>query len=129
MKYLGLDFGEARIGLATSDASGMLATPRRTLTRRSDEQAIEEIGRFAREEEVEEIVLGLPHQKDGAESEIAPRVRSFARKLQERLGLPVRFVDEHLTTREAAGRFGEGIEPDAGAAAVILEEFLLAPRR
>lgn len=124
-----MDFGEARIGLATSDASGTLATPRRTVLRRSDEQALEEIGRFAREEEVEGIVLGLPHQKDGAESELAPRVRSFARKLQEKLGLPVRLVDEHLTTREAAARFGSGVEPDAGAAAVILEEFLLAPHR
>ncbi len=128
MRYLGLDFGEARIGLATTDASGMLATPRRTVLRRSDEQALAEIGRFAREEEVEEIVLGLPHHGDGAESELAPRVRSFARKLEERLGLPVRFVNEHLTSREAAARFGKGAEPDAAAAAVILEEFLLAPR-
>ena len=124
-----MDFGEARIGLATSDASGTLATPRRTVLRRSDEQALEEIGRFVREEEVEGIVLGLPRQKDGVESELAPRVRSFARKLREKLGLPVHLVDEHLTNREAAGRFGSGVETDAGAAAVILEEFLLAPRR
>src|SRR5579864_2535340 len=83
VRYLAVDFGEARIGLATSDESATLATPRRTIPRRSDEQAIEEIRRFARQEEIGEVVLGLPHHGDGSESELAPRVRSFARKLQD----------------------------------------------
>ena len=123
-----MDFGEARIGLATSDESATLATPRRTIPRRSDEQAIEEIRRFARQEEIGEVVLGLPHHGDGSESELAPRVRSFARKLQDGTSLPVRFVNEHLTSREAESRYGKSADPDAAAAAVLLEEFLLRPR-
>lgn len=129
MRYLAVDFGEARIGLATSDASGSLATPRKTILRKSDEKALEEIRKLALEEEIEAVVVGLPHHGDGTESELAPRVRSFARKLAARLLLRVHLVNEHLTTREAGRRFGTAVDPDAGAAAVLLEDFLLsAPR-
>lgn len=125
MRYLAIDFGERRIGLATSDATGSLATPRRTVRRASDRRAIEEIADFAREEEVEGLVVGLPHHADGRENALAPRVRSFARKLSESLALPVAFVDEHLTSRAAAERYPSS-ETDAAAAAVILEDFLAA---
>ena len=123
-----MDFGEARIGLATSDETASLATPRRTIPRRSDDQAVEEIRRFARQEEIGEVVLGLPHHADGSESELAPRVRSFARKLENASSLPVHFVNEHLTSREAESRYGRTADPDAAAAAVLLEEFLLRTR-
>ena len=123
MKYAALDFGERRIGLATSDASGAIATPRRTVARRNDPRALEEIVAFLREEEVGEIVLGVPCHADGRENEFAARVRSFGRKLEQASGLPVHTVNEHLTTREAESRGGAG-GTDAAAAAVILEDFL-----
>jgi putative Holliday junction resolvase len=125
---LAVDFGERRIGLATSDASGSLATPRRTLTRKSDRAAIDAIVEFVRREEVEKILIGLPHHADGRESELAPRVRSFARKLEETLALPVAFVNEHLTSHAARDRF-PGAELDAASAAVLLEDFLTEPTR
>jgi putative Holliday junction resolvase len=128
MKYLAVDFGETRIGLATSDASGALATPRQTLSRKSDRQAIAAIAEFARREEVEGFVVGLPHHADGRENELVPRVRSFARKLEETSSLPVTFVNEHLTSHAARSRFPE-VEIDAASAAVLLEEFLADPRR
>ncbi len=124
MKYLAVDFGEKRIGLATSDASGTIATPRKTLTRNRDERAIDEIVRFLRDEEVEEIVLGIPHHGDGRENDLGPRVRSFGRKLEKAAGLPVRTVNEHLTTREAERRSPGPEGADAAAAAVILEDYL-----
>jgi putative pre-16S rRNA nuclease len=124
VKYLAVDFGERRIGLATSDASGLIATPRRTLSRRSDGRAVEEILKFLREEEVGEIVLGIPHHADGRENELAARVRSFGRKLEQAAEMPVHAVNEHLTTREAEGRVPGRGGADADAAAVILEEFL-----
>jgi putative Holliday junction resolvase len=123
VRYLAIDFGERRIGLATSDATGLIATPRRTILRTSDRGAIAEIGGFARDEEVEGIVVGLPHHADGRENALAPRVRSFARKLSEALALPVAFVDEHLTSRAAADRYPSA-EIDAAAAAVLLDDFL-----
>jgi putative Holliday junction resolvase len=128
VRYLAIDFGERRIGLATSDAGGSLATPRRTLRRTSDRRAIEEISAFARDEEVEGLVVGLPHHADGRENELAPRVRSFARKLSDSVGLPVEFVDEHLTSRAAIDRYPSS-ERDAAAAAVILDDFLSARAR
>jgi putative Holliday junction resolvase len=128
MKYLAVDFGESRIGLATSDASGRIATPRRTLSRRSDETALAAIVDFVREEEVEEIVLGVPHHADGRENEFAARARSFGRKLEKASGLAVRTVNEHLTSREAMRRSADRPEKepgiDARAAAVILEDYL-----
>ena len=123
MRYLAVDFGEKRIGLATSDATGLLATPRRTVTRKSDRDAIASILDFARREEVEAVVVGLPHHADGRENALAPRIRSFARKLGESLALPVAFVDEHLTSHAARERFPEA-ELDAAAAAVLLEDYL-----
>lgn len=126
MKFLSVDFGEKRIGLATSDASGSIATPRRTVRRASDEQAAAEIARFAREEEVDRLVVGLPHHADGNENELAPRVRAFSRKLERATGLPLDFINEHLTSEEGRRRGGSRAGPDAAAAAVILEDFLSA---
>jgi putative Holliday junction resolvase len=129
VKYLSVDFGEKRIGLATSDASGLIATPRRTLFRKSDECAIDEIVRFLREEEAGEIVIGIPHHADGRENAFAARVRSFSKKLEKAAGVPIRTVNEHLTTREAQGRPLGASGTDAAAAAVILEEYLSGRER
>jgi putative Holliday junction resolvase len=127
VRYLGVVFGERRIGLATSDATGMLATPRGTVRRTSDRAAIAEIVRFAREEEVEGLVVGLPHHADGRENALAPRVRSFARKLGEALAVPVVLVNEHLTSRAASERYPE-TAIDAASAAVLLDDFLSTER-
>jgi len=127
MRVLAVDFGERRIGLATSDASGRIATPRRTLARRDDLRAAEEIARFCREEEVELVVFGLPRSPDGVESAFASRVRSFARKFAAVCDLPQRFHEETLTSVEAARRLPPGAaseEVDRAAAAVLLEDFL-----
>ena len=127
MRLLAIDFGERRIGLATSDAAGVLATPRRTLERRGDEGAITEILAFCREEEIGEILLGIPRSPEGVESPFADRVRSFARKLGRATDLPIRFHEETLTSDEAARRLSPGSPREAAdrtAAAVLLEDYL-----
>jgi putative holliday junction resolvase len=126
-RILAVDFGEKRIGLATADSPGGLATPRRMVPRRSDEAAASEIERFCREEEVGTILVGVPRSPDGDESAIAPRIRSFADKLASVTGLPVVFHEETLTSNEAARRLRgrrsrAGV--DAEAAAVLLEDWL-----
>lgn len=126
-RVLAVDFGERRIGLATSDASGRLATPRRTLRRREDEAAAEEILRFCREEEIEILVFGIPRSPEGVESAFARRVRSFAAKVGARTSLPIHFHEETLTSLEAASRLPAGARPeqiDRVAAALLLEDFL-----
>ena len=127
-RILAVDFGEKRIGLATSDASGSLATPRRTLLRRSDARALADLDRFCRDEEIGLVVFGLPrHPETGSESPLADRIRSFAAKLAAATALPVRFHEETLTSDEAARRLAPGAareDIDRTAAAVLLEDYL-----
>lgn len=131
-RILAVDFGERRIGLATSDATGSLATPRVTLLRRSDAEALAELSRFVAGEEITLAVFGIPRSPEGAESPIAGRIRSFARKFEETTGLPVRFHEETLTSDEAARRLSRRASKedlDRAAAAVLLEDYLsTAPR-
>jgi putative holliday junction resolvase len=122
-----VDFGEKRIGLATSDASGTLATPRTTLPRKNDAAAIEALARFCREAEAALVVFGIPRSPEGLESAFAARVRSFAGRFVRETGMPVRFHEETLTSNEAARRVQPGAEKEAldrEAAAVLLEDYL-----
>lgn len=126
-RVLAIDFGEKRIGLATGDTAGGLATPRRTIARSTDDAAVEAIACFCREEQVEMLLVGIPRSPEGRESAIAPRIRSFGEKLARALSLPLEFHEETLTSDEAARRLRgrrsrAGI--DAEAAGVLLEDWL-----
>ena len=126
-RVLAVDFGEKRIGLATGDTAGGLATPRRTIARSSDDAAVDEIIRFCRDEQVDTLLVGIPRSPEGSESAIAPRIRSFAEKLARVSSLPLEFHEETLTSDEAARRLrGRRSRPgvDAEAAAVLLEDWL-----
>jgi putative holliday junction resolvase len=128
-RILAVDFGERRIGLATSDASATVATPRRTLLRQSDEAVVEALERFVRDEEIELVLFGIPRSPDGVESPFAARIRSFAAKFARRSALPVRFHEETLTSDEARRRLPgprAREELDAVAAAVLLEDYLVS---
>ena len=124
MRYLALDVGDRRIGLAVGDdafgISRALPTLRRSRRLAAD---IERIAQVARGEEVGALVVGLPLTLRGEDGPQAERVRRFASALGP-LGLPVELYDERNTTVEAARR-GEP-DPDAGGARVVLEDFLSA---
>ncbi len=127
MRILAIDFGEKRIGLATSDATGTLATPRKTLHRGDDARAVAEILDFCREEEIGLLLVGLPRSPEGVESAYAGRIRSFAGKLASKTPLPLRFHEETLTSDEAVRRLPPGAareDVDPMAAAVLLEDYL-----
>ena len=132
MRSLGIDFGEKRIGLAISDPEGRLAVPLTTLVRRNDRSAIREIEEIARREGIGRLVLGEPVGLDGQRGEAAERVRRFGDRLAGITGLPVRLVNESLTTVEAQERLrAAGIDPrreperiDAVAAQILLQEAL-----
>jgi putative Holliday junction resolvase len=132
VRILAIDFGEKRIGLATSDETGTLATPRKTLQRGSDEGAARDILEFCSQEEVGLVLLGLPRFPEGVESPFAARIRSFAAKLAASTAIPVRFHEETLTSNEAARRLPPGSpreDVDRMAAAVLLEDYLSHSRR
>lgn len=100
-RYLGLDYGEKRIGVALSDPTGFLAQPLKTIHYKSTKQAIEEICRIAAENQVAGVVLGLPLNMSGGDSRKTREVREFAEKLRQKLSVPLELLDERLTTRQA----------------------------
>ena len=138
MRIVGLDVGERRIGVAISDATRTLARPVGVLQSRSLETdgmavAVDEITRLAAEEDgVSSIVVGLPRRLDGSDSDMTPRVRTFAEQLGQRTQLPVVLQDERLTSREAESRLAltdkdwrtRKSRLDAAAAAIILQDYL-----
>ena len=121
MRYLALDVGDRRIGLAVGDDTHGLSRPLRTLLRRSVVKDLAELERIARDEQIDALVIGLPLTLRGDEGHQAERVRRFA-AAAEKLGLPVRLYDERHTSSEAEIRGATDI--DAGAATILLEDFL-----
>ena len=126
MKILGVDHGEKRIGLATCDATGQVVAARKTLRRARDADVVREIEGFCREEEVEGLVLGLPRPRDGAETDLTRRVRSFGDKVAHATGLPLVYHDESLTSWQAERDLGPAAweDIDRSAAAVLLADYL-----
>jgi putative pre-16S rRNA nuclease len=121
VRYLALDVGDRRIGVAVGDDAHGLVRPLRTLSRRSVVKDLAELKKVAREEKVDALVIGLPLTLRGEEGHQAERVRRFATATLE-LGLPVQLYDERHTSSEAELRGAKDI--DAGAATILLEDFL-----
>ena len=132
MRYLGVDVGRARIGLALADDVLRTARPLRAVQRRDEATTLADIGETAREYEVDRLVVGLPLNMDGSEGPSARHARAFAERLSAALGIPASLHDERLSTFEAESRLRErGISGkdvrslvDAEAAAVILQGWL-----
>lgn len=130
MRALGIDFGEARIGLALCDAEARVATPYGVVERDTDRRAVGRIRDLVKSEEVEVLVLGEPKGLDGHEDERTERVHRFGAKLHRATGLEIVWIDEALTTVEAAERLGAaGMDHrgkpgrrDAVAAQILLRE-------
>jgi putative Holliday junction resolvase len=95
-RILGLDLGDARIGVAISDELGMLAHPLETVDARA--QPMERIAEIVVREKVETLVVGLPRNMNGTYGPAAEKVREFTQKLIEKTGCAIRFVDERMTT-------------------------------
>ena len=101
-RYLGLDVGSKRIGVAVSDELGLTAQPVLTLVRRrSAREDIRSLARLARRFSVAAIVVGNPLHLSGGPSPQAEKTKAFATELGELTRLPIHLWDERLTTREA----------------------------
>lgn len=101
-RFLGLDVGNRRIGVAVSDELGLTAQPVLTLERRrSRREDLRSLARLARRFGVAGIVVGNPLQLEGTESRQTARTRAFASELGEFTGLPIHMHDERLTSRES----------------------------
>lgn len=107
MSVLGVDLGERRIGLALASADGGMAVPLETLRRGTTlERDIAALLRIVETHAVSEIVVGLPLDASGAEGLQAVLTRTWAEAIQPRLGLPLSFRDERLSSHVAEQRLG-----------------------
>ncbi|HPU35930.1 MAG TPA: Holliday junction resolvase RuvX [Bacillota bacterium] len=102
MRFMGLDLGEKRIGVALSDPLGWTAQGLEVIpVSGSLENSITPIQNIVRQYEVEKIIIGMPRNMDGSLSPSAIRAKEFAGLLSKKLGLPVEMYDERLTTLAA----------------------------
>ena len=132
---LGVDVGTVRVGVAACDPDGIMAFPVATVKR--DAHAVANVAAHAVEREAVEVFVGLPVHMSGAEGASAADARAFAADLAERLDVPVRLVDERLSTASAsrsmreAGRSAKQQREsiDQAAAVVILDMALDAAKR
>jgi len=131
MRYLGIDYGQKRTGLAVCDAGEVIASPLKVLTV-SQDCLVAGIAEIVRRENVDAIVLGLPLNMDGTAGYQAKRVRAFAAQMKDRIDVSIYLHDERLSSFEAQGKLA-GVELtrkkkkqrlDAVAAAFILQSFL-----
>ena len=134
---MAIDYGDARTGVAVSDAAGLLAGYTTVIQSRKPEAVLEELAKLVTEHQVDELVMGFPRNMDGTEGPRADLYRDFAAKLEERTGMPVRLWDERRTTVEAHAILHAGGKKmkdhkksvDAVAASLILEGYLAYRKR
>ena len=131
-RIMGIDYGDARTGVAISDLLCSIVGSTCVVPSRNTDKAVADIVRLAKENEVGEIVVGLPRNMDGAEGPRAERCRAFGARLGEETGLPITMWDERRTTVEAHNILSEHNyhgkkrknTVDAVAASLILEGYL-----
>ncbi len=119
--FLAFDFGIKRTGVATGNRLTRTATAQRTI-QASGQARWPGVGERIAQWQPDALVVGVPSHPDGAEHDNTERARRFARQLRGRFGLPVFEVDERYSTTEALA-LGHS-DADAGAACIILEQFL-----
>jgi len=130
MRYLAIDYGEKRTGLAICDAGETIVTPLAVI--HGQKELLKRIADVVRKELVEAVVIGLPLNMDGSEGSQAKLVLKFAEQLREHLDVPVHFQDERLSSFDAEQKLAPAEltrskrrkRLDAVAAASILEAFL-----
>ncbi len=119
-RLIGVDFGEARTGLAVSDASRFLASGIGNVKVGGIDKTAAEIARIIKENGVVAAVVGLPRNMDGSEGARADRCRDFARRLSAAAGIPVAMTDERLTT-VAASRYLNATDTRGGKRKNIID--------
>lgn len=136
-KIMGIDYGDARTGVAISDLLCSIVGSTYVVPSRNTEKALADIVKLAKENMVGEIVVGLPKNMDGTEGIRAELCREFAQKLEKATGLPVSMWDERRTTVEAHNILSQHNyhgkkrknTVDAVAASLILEGYLAYKKR
>ena len=131
-KYLSVDYGDKRTGLAECDVSGFLASGIGTVSEGGMRNTAERVKREAESRSCVKIIIGLPKNMDGTEGFRADAVKAFAEILASICSIPIEFYDERMTTMEAyrflgeTGTFGKKRKAsiDTLSAEIILQNYL-----
>lgn len=131
-KYLGVDYGDVRTGLAECDISGLLASGIGTVSEGGMRKTAVRVAEEAKSRSCKKIVIGLPRNMDGSEGFRAETVRAFAAILAELVDIPIDFYDERMSTMAAyryldgSGTFGKRRKGviDTLSAEVILQNYI-----
>jgi putative Holliday junction resolvase len=132
MRVMALDYGTRRVGVAISDALGVLARPLGSLPAQPFPELVAALQRLIQEHEVERIIVGLPRNMNGTYGPAAAAVQTWVAELQPHLPVPVMLWDERLTTVQAHRRLREAGHSerkrrqrvDSSAAAILLQSYL-----
>ena len=130
-RILGVDYGDSRIGLAISDLNKIIASPFQTIRNEGMEQLIDQLKVIIIDNDIEEIVLGLPVSMKGADTKQTNKVRSFS-KLLECFKIPIHMQDERLSSLSAKkSLIKQKVKTghnkhliDSTAAAIFLQQFI-----
>ena len=122
MQYLGIDYGEKRVGIAISDKEGKVSFPKVVWENNSD--LIKKISEFCLENKIESIVIGESRDYKGEENKINPQIISFKKNLSVAIKLPISLEPEFMTSMQVEKTFGKTDMLDASAASIILQTFL-----
>lgn len=122
MKYIGIDFGSKRVGIAVSDESGSLAFPKVVLA--NDKKLLSLILKIAEEENALGIVIGESKNYSGEPNRIMEEIEKFKKEIEEKTKLEIYFEPEFMTSVQAVQLQGKNKMLDASAATIILQSFL-----
>lgn len=132
MRVMALDYGTRRVGVAISDALGMLARPLESLPAQPFTELVAALQRLVRDHGIERIIVGLPRNMNGTHGPAAAAVQSWVSELEPHLSVPVVLWDERLTTVQAHRMLREAGHSerkrrgrvDSSAAAILLQSYL-----
>ena len=122
MQYLGIDYGEKRVGIAVSDVDGKVSFPKIVLENNAN--LIKKISKICSENKTEAIVIGESKDYKGGENKINPKIISFKKCLSTVVKLPIFLEPEFMTSMQVEKTFGKTDMLDASAASIILQTFL-----
>lgn len=126
MRYIGIDFGTKRTGVAISDADGKIAVLKETIAAESPQHVIDRLKEIMKEDHIDVIVVGMPQNMSGNTTMMTETVERFIANLRNHVSVPVQTIDERLTTvmAEKLLRDVDVEKRDAVAAQILLQNFL-----
>lgn len=121
MKYVGIDYGTKKVGIALSDEDASFAFPREIV---ATDDLLEYLQALIKEEDIQGVVIGESLASNGQENNLAQKVQTVVKKIEEKIGKPVFFIREDFSSVEAHRYQIKKGDRDDSAAAIILQRFL-----